>query len=77
MQREAELALVGAEVVTHEVGVLGEVDRLHGQLTKALLSIAGGVAVVHDAAAAELRADAVLHVHLEKGALGKVGRGWD
>lgn len=36
VQREAELALVRAQVVAHEVRVLGQVDRLCGKGGQAL-----------------------------------------
>mmetsp|Transcript_4139 Transcript_4139/g.10620 ORF Transcript_4139/g.10620 Transcript_4139/m.10620 type:complete len:203 (-) Transcript_4139:71-679(-) len=36
VQGQAQSALVRAEVVAHEVGVLGEVDRLQGELAQSL-----------------------------------------
>lgn len=36
MQRQAQLALIAAEVVAHEIGILGEVDGLEGQAAETL-----------------------------------------
>mmetsp|Transcript_14537 Transcript_14537/g.46391 ORF Transcript_14537/g.46391 Transcript_14537/m.46391 type:complete len:234 (-) Transcript_14537:137-838(-) len=63
VQSEAQLALKGAEMVAHEVRILGEVDRLHGQLSEALLPLLCFLCTRPLAHTARLRAPAVLTVH--------------
>lgn len=41
VERQAKLALVTAEMVSHEVRVLGEVDGLHGEAAEALPPVDG------------------------------------
>ena len=39
VQCEAESALVGADVIAHEIGILGDVDGLKGQFSQSLLPL--------------------------------------
>lgn len=63
VQRQAELALVRAEVIAHKVGILGEIDCFQCEQTEALASIAIGVRCGCDASRAGLAAGAMLEVH--------------
>jgi len=61
VQRQAELALVAAEVVAHEVGVLGEVDGLESEAAEALPPVDGLILGGGGAAAAGLGAPLAIH----------------
>lgn len=61
VQRQAQLALVAAEVVAHEVGVLGKVNGLEGEAAEALPPVDGLVLGGGGAAAARLRAPLAIH----------------
>lgn len=61
VQRQAKLALIAAEVVAHEVGVLGEVDGLEGEAAEALPPVDGLILGGGGAAAAGLRAPLAIH----------------
>lgn len=61
VQRQAQLALVAAEVVAHEVGVLGEVDGLEGEAAEALPPVDGLILGGGGAAAAGLGAPLAIH----------------
>lgn len=56
VQRQAQLALIAAEVIAHEIGVLGEVDSLEGQAAEALPPVDGLILGGGGAAAAGLGA---------------------
>lgn len=62
VQREAQLALVRAEVVPHEVRVLGQVDGFERELPQPLPAIDRGLRLRHDATGAGLGALPVLEV---------------
>lgn len=61
VQRQAEFALVAAEMVAHEVGVLGEVDGLHGEAAEALPPVDGLILGGGGAATAGLGAPLAIH----------------
>lgn len=63
VQRQAEFALVGAQMVLHEVRILVQIDCLQGQLTQSLLAVAVRLRPGGYASAAGLAAGAVLEVH--------------
>ena len=63
MQCQAELALIRAEVVAHEVGVLLEVDGLRRQGGQPLPPVPVGLGVGGGPARARLGPHAVLEVH--------------
>ena len=56
VQREAQLALVGAQVVAHKVRILEDVDGLERQLTQAFASVAIRLGRRRDTARARLAA---------------------
>lgn len=45
VQREAKSALVGSDMIPHEIWILGDVDSLKGQLPQPLLSFNVGILV--------------------------------
>ena len=61
MQREAQLALVRAQVVPHEVGVFLQVDRLQRQLPQPLSPVDLGLDVRRHPAAAGLGTPVTVH----------------
>jgi len=63
VQRQAQFALVGAQVVLHEVRILVQIDCLQGQLTQSLLAVAVRLRPGGHASAAGLAAGAVLEIH--------------
>ena len=70
MEREAELALVRAEVVPHEVGVLLEVDGLGRKSRQPLAPVPVRLRVGGRPARARLGPHAVLEVHHLGGRVG-------
>ena len=75
VQRETELALVRAEVVAHEVGVLLEVDGLGRQGRQPLAPVPVRLGVGGGPARARLGPHAVLEVHHLGGRVVVSGRG--
>ena len=61
VERQAELALIAAEMVSHEVGVLGEVDGLEREPAQALPPVDGLILGGGGAAAAGLGAPLAVH----------------
>lgn len=61
VQRQAKLTLVTAEVVAHEVGVLGEIDGLEGEAAEALAAVDGFVLGGGGAPAPGLRTPLPIH----------------
>lgn len=61
VQRQAKLTLVTAEVVAHEVGVLGEIDGLEGEAAEALAAVDGFVLGGGGAPAPGLRTSLPIH----------------
>lgn len=61
VQRQAKFALVAAEMVAHEVGVLGKVDGLEGEAPEALPPVDGLILGGGRAAAAWFRAPLAIH----------------
>ena len=74
VQRETELALVRAEVVAHEVGVLLEVDGLGRQGRQPLAPVPVRLGVGGGPARARLGPHAVLEVHHLGGRVGVLVR---
>ena len=74
VQCQAELALVGAEVVAHEVGVLLEVDGLGRQGGQPLPPVPVGLRVGGGSSRAGLGPHAVLEVHHLGGRVGVLVR---
>ena len=74
VEREAELALVRAEVVAHEVGVLLEVDGLGRKSRQPLAAVPVRLGVGGRPARARLGPHAVLEVHHLGGRVGVLVR---
>ena len=74
MQGQAELALVCAEVVPHEIGVLLEVDGLCRQGSQPLPPVPVGLRVGGGSSRAGLGPHAVLEVHHLGGRVGVLVR---
>ena len=62
VQREAELALVGAQVILHEVRVLGEIHRLERELPQPLPPLDLLILARHGPARSRLRAEVPVHL---------------
>lgn len=61
VQSQAQLTLVAAEVVAHEIGVLGEVDSLEGKSAETLAAVDGFVLGGGSASASGLRTPFPIH----------------
>lgn len=72
VQRQAQLALVGAQMVLHEVGVLVDVDGFQGQLPEALPTVPVALRGGGHTPTPGLASGAMLEVHGED--LGEIGR---
>ena len=73
VEGEAKLALIRAEMVPHEVGVLLEVDGLGGEGRQTLAPVAVRLRVGGRPARASLGPHAVLEVHHLGGRVGGAG----
>ena len=63
VDRQAESALEGTNVVFEEVGIFVEVDGFEGEFAQALATVGVGGFFRGDTAAAELGSSAILVVH--------------